>query len=61
MALCLFGNRYNTFSHLHTADDSVNNVSMPYLWRAGNDGWSYEYNLSSFGILKEPEVLCNIA
>jgi len=56
VTLCLFGNRYNTFSHLHTADDSVNNISMPYLWRTVNDGWSYEYNLSSFGILKEPEV-----
>ena len=56
LKLCLFGNRYNTFSHLHTTDESTKNKSYPYLWRTEGEGWSYEYVLDEFGILKAPEI-----
>ncbi len=56
LKLCLFGNRYNTFSHLHSTDESVKNESRPSLWRTEGEAWCYEYVLVQFGILKAPEI-----
>lgn len=56
LKLCLFGNRFNTFSHLHTTDQSTSNKSQPSLWRTGGEAWCYEYVLSDFGILKTPDI-----
>ncbi len=56
LKLCLFGNRYNTFSHLHTTDETAKNKSLPYLWRTEGEAWCYEYALDDFGILKAPDI-----
>jgi hypothetical protein len=54
--LCLFGNRYNTFSHLHAVEEAAKNKSYPYLWRTEGEAWCYEYVLEQIGILKTPEI-----
>lgn len=53
----LFGNRYNTFSALHSLLADKKEVYMgPDFWRSEGFGWSYEYNTRPFGILKAPIV-----
>lgn len=49
----LYGNRHNSFGALHNADDSTYYYG-PDAWRTQGDGWSYEYRLRDFGILKSP-------
>lgn len=53
----LFGNRYNTFSALHTllADGERVYMGSDY-WRSTGDGWAYEYQTRPFGILKAPII-----
>ena len=53
----LFGNRYNTFSALHTllADKKAVYLGPDY-WRSAGFEWSYEYNTRPMGILKAPVV-----
>ena len=53
----LFGNRYNTFSALHTllADQKRIYMGSDY-WRSTGDGWAYEYQTRPFGILKTPVI-----
>ena len=53
----LFGNRYNTFSALHTLVADKRDVYMgPDFWRSAGFEWSYEYNTRPMGILKAPEI-----
>lgn len=53
----LFGNRYNTFSALHTLLADKHRVYIgPDYWRSTGDGWAYEYQHRPFGILKAPEI-----
>lgn len=53
----LFGNRYNTFSALHTLLADKKRVYIgPDYWRSQDDGWAYEYQTRPFGILKAPIV-----
>ncbi|MFT3985570.1 MAG: glycosyl hydrolase [Lachnospiraceae bacterium] len=52
----LFGNRYNTFSHLHYLNDGKDSVSSPSLWRDRGDNWCYEYNTKPVGILSAPRI-----
>lgn len=54
--LILFGNRYNTFSHLHYRDDTKDGDARPSYWRESGDNWCYEYNLKPMGILVAPKV-----
>lgn len=49
----LYGNRHNSFGALHNADASTYYYG-PDAWRTQGDGWSYEYQLKDFGILKSP-------
>ena len=49
----LYGNRHNSFGALHNADASTYYYG-PDAWRSQGDGWSYEYQLKDFGILKSP-------
>ncbi|MBQ8381301.1 MAG: hypothetical protein IJY18_05340 [Clostridia bacterium] len=53
----LFGNRYNTFTALHSLIADKKDVYMgPDFWRSTGFGWSYEYNTRPMGILKAPDV-----
>jgi hypothetical protein len=53
----LYGNRYNTFSALHTLLADKKGVYMgPDYWRSSGFGWAYEYNTRPMGILKTPVV-----
>ena len=51
-----FGNRFNTFGALHSADHA-NKWHGPDAWRKKGDRWSYEYLLKPAGILVAPEIL----
>ena len=51
----LYGNRYNTFSALHTLYADKKRVYLgPDYWRSDGDGWAYEYQSRPMGILKTP-------
>ena len=53
----LFGNRYNTFSALHTLlADKERMYKGPDYWRSEGDGWAYEYQTRPFGIQKAPVI-----
>ncbi|MBQ9071165.1 MAG: hypothetical protein IJY23_07465 [Clostridia bacterium] len=53
----LYGNRYNTFSALHTLIADKREVYMgPDYWRSAGFEWAYEYNTRPMGILKTPIV-----
>ncbi len=53
----LYGNRYNTFSALHTLLADKKEVYIgPDYWRSSGFGWSYEYNTRPMGILKTPVI-----
>lgn len=55
VSFTVFGNRYNTFSALHTLLADKKDVYIgPDYWRSSGFGWSYEYNTRPFGILKTP-------
>ena len=51
-----FGNHFNTFGALHSAD-FANKWHGPDAWRKKGDRWSYEYLLKPAGILVAPEIL----
>ena len=49
----LYGNRYNTFSALHTLLADKKRVYIgPDYWRSVDDAWAYEYQTRPMGILK---------
>lgn len=51
----LYGNRYNTFSALHTLYADKKRVYLgPDYWRSEGVGWAYEYQNRPMGILKTP-------
>ena len=53
----LYGNRYNTFSALHTLlADKIRVYLGPDYWRSADAGWAYEYQTRPMGILKTPVV-----
>ncbi len=53
----LYGNRYNTFSALHTLVADKKRVYIgPDYWRSEGDQWAYEYQTRPMGILKTPVV-----
>ena len=53
----LYGNRYNTFSALHTLYADKKRVYIgPDYWRSEGDGWAYEYQTRPMGILKKPII-----
>lgn len=53
----LYGNRYNTFSAIHSLlSDKIRVYTGPDYWRSAGEGWAYEYQTRPFGILKTPVV-----
>lgn len=55
----LYGNRYNTFSALHTLIADKTGVRIgPDFWRSEGQQWAYEYQTRPMGILKTP--VCRI-
>ena len=53
--ITLFGNRQNSFGHVHYADRSLEWIG-PYAWRSEGDQWSYDYVLRKLGIICVPVV-----
>lgn len=53
--ITLFGNRQNSFGHVHYADPSLEWIG-PDAWRSQGDKWSYEYVLRRLGIICAPVV-----
>lgn len=53
----VYGNRYNTFSALHSLVADKKRIYMgPDFWRSTGDAWSYEYQFRPMGILKTPVI-----
>ncbi len=53
----LYGNRYNTFSALHSLISDKDHVyTGPMYWRSSGDQWAYEYQTRPLGILKTPVI-----
>lgn len=53
----LYGNRFNTFSALHSLISDKHHVyTGPMYWRSEGDQWAYEYQTRPLGILKTPVI-----
>lgn len=53
----LYGNRFNTFSAIHSLLADKHHVYIgPDFWRSSGDGWAYEYQTRPMGILKTPII-----
>jgi hypothetical protein len=55
LAITAFGNRFNSFGHLHVPE-GVNQCD-PNMWRTGGDLWSDKYSIRPIGVLKCPTIL----
>lgn len=53
--ITLFGNRQNSFGHVHCADRNLKWIG-PGAWRTKNYEWSYEYILRELGIMSTPTI-----
>ncbi len=51
----LYGNRYNSFGHIHNADKEHKWIG-PDCWHTEGSQWTYEYMLRPMGILSAPIV-----
>jgi hypothetical protein len=56
IAITAFGNRYNSFGHLHLPE-GVTSQCDPNMWRTGGDWWTDKYNLRPIGVLEGPKIL----
>ncbi|RAL62972.1 hypothetical protein DID88_004059 [Monilinia fructigena] len=54
-----FGNRYNSFGHIHLPNGLTNGCS-PDIWRTGGDWWTDEYNLKPIGVLQCPSLKIDV-
>jgi len=50
-----FGNRINTFGQLHLSDEKLRWYGDG-SWKTVNESYSYQYQLTKCGILREPEI-----
>jgi len=50
-----FGNRINTFGQLHLSDEKLKWYGDG-SWKTVNESYSYQYQLKTTGILREPEI-----
>ncbi len=53
--ITLFGNRQNSFGHVHCADRNLAWIG-PGAWRTKSFEWSYEYVLRELGIMSIPNI-----
>jgi hypothetical protein len=51
----LFGNRFNSFGHLHNANLAERWIG-PDAWRSVGQSWTYEYRLRPLGLLSAPNL-----
>jgi hypothetical protein len=56
IAITAFGNRYNSFGHMHVPDNSTN-ACGPGMWRTGGDWWSPDYYVKPIGVLECPKIV----
>ena len=54
LRILLFGNRYNTLSHLHSCSDK--HVSRPSQWREEGENWVDGYCTLPFGVMCIPQI-----
>ncbi|QSZ35257.1 hypothetical protein DSL72_008126 [Monilinia vaccinii-corymbosi] len=55
IAITAFGNRYNSFGHVHLPDGITDGCS-PDIWRTGGSWWTDRYNVKPIGILECPSL-----
>ena len=53
--LKIFGNRFNTFGHLHNGASNLR-CAVPASYRTEGDAWTYGYAVKKFGLLAPPEI-----
>ncbi|KAE8447014.1 hypothetical protein EG329_011148 [Mollisiaceae sp. DMI_Dod_QoI] len=56
ISITAFGNRYNSFGHIHLRD-GITNQCWPDIWRTEGDWWTDNYNVRSIGVLSPPEII----
>lgn len=56
IAITAFGNRYNSFGHLHLTEGATS-WCEPNMWRTGGDWWTDKYNIRPIGVLESPKIL----
>lgn len=56
IAITAFGNRYNSFGHIHLPDNRTN-VCGPGMWRTGGDWWTQDYCVKPIGVLECPKIV----
>ena len=56
IAITAFGNRYNSFGHIHLSNGATT-VCEPNMWRTGGDWWDPNYNVKPIGVLECPRIL----
>jgi hypothetical protein len=56
LSIVVYGNRYNTFGHLHLDNDALNWCG-PNAWRSEGDQWTYFYQTVETGINGIPELI----
>ena len=59
LAITAFGNRYNSFGHLHLPD-GMTTYCGPSMWRTGGDWWTDNYNVKPIGVLECPRILVGV-
>jgi hypothetical protein len=59
VAITAFGNRYNSFGHIHLPDNSTNQCG-PYMWRTGGDWWTPDYYVKPIGVLERPKIVLGV-
>ncbi|APA06817.1 hypothetical protein sscle_02g015870 [Sclerotinia sclerotiorum 1980 UF-70] len=59
IAITAFGNRYNSFGHIHLPDGLTNGCS-PDIWRTAGNWWTDNYNVKPIGILECPSLKAEI-
>ena len=60
LAITAFGNRYNSFGHIHLSDGAIIVDGLgcgPNMWRTGGDWWTPNYNVKPIGVLECPRIL----
>jgi hypothetical protein len=56
IAITAFGNRYNSFGHVHLSEGAASWCG-PNMWRTGGDWWTDKYNIKPIGVLECPKIL----
>jgi hypothetical protein len=55
ISITAFGNRYNSFGHIHLSDGRTDQC-WPDMWRTDGDWWTDDYTVKPIGVLDPPSL-----